>query len=579
MRKLRGVFAFAVAVLLAGCAAQNGPSPAPFAQSTRSDHRAMQPATEAPVQLTFDWSRKRGKPHTIVPTALSASVLIQSPGFASGSFQVVVNRPRASVTVDVPVGAATFTVTMFDGYNGDGTKLSRGSLTTNVVGGKVNKLKFVLDGFVATVTLALANPTPAAGKAATIRIVVSAFDADGNLIVGPGGYDNPVHLTLSAFDPAPASSSSSSSSALPASVVPEVLNGPHARAAIVYTGGTLFSAKLTATGTGVTKKSIFFVPVPTIYEASLKTPGAEAQWIAPGYDGRMWFTEYPGNAVGAITSAGVETDYPIPTSAAGPNGIAAGANGDVWFTEFSASKIGSITTGGTIAEFATKLASDGPMLITDGGDGNVWYTGFTGNDIGFQSETVPANLGDILSPTGGSGPFGIAANVIPGSGSYSGNKVYFTENTSSRYGAVWQATASSKEALKDGDAALTVGANVKQIVVDASRSIAWVAESGASGIRKGSTKKGCGVFLCLTTFYATPTANAGPTGAAIDLDGNLWFTEANVDKIGEVNLASGVVTEYPMPSAGDGLQGIAMALDGSLWITETKTGRLARLVY
>jgi virginiamycin B lyase len=224
------------------------------------------------------------------------------------------------------------------------------------------------------------------------------------------------------------------------------------------------------------------------------------------------------------------------------------------------------------------LASDGPELITDGGDGNVWYTGNTGNDIGYQSETT-ATSGDVPVPTASSKPFGIAANVVPSSGSYSGNKVYFTENAVSRYGTVWVSTTSSSTSYRDADAVLAAGAKPAQVVVDSIRGNVWFAQPGKSGVQKAASKRGCSLFVCLGDFYATPTANAGPTGLAVDLDGNLWFTETNVDKVGELNLITGVITEYKMPSTGDGLQGIAMAPDGSMWITESKTGRLARLVY
>jgi hypothetical protein len=45
----------------------------------------------------------------------------------------------------------------------------------------------------------------------------------------------------------------------------------------------------------------------------------------------------------ASASAQIITEYPIPTTASGPNGIVAGPDGALWFTEHQGNKIGRIT--------------------------------------------------------------------------------------------------------------------------------------------------------------------------------------------------------------------------------------------
>ena len=54
----------------------------------------------------------------------------------------------------------------------------------------------------------------------------------------------------------------------------------------------------------------------------------------PGPDGNLWFTERGSNNIGRITTAGVVTEFPIPTANSYPSGIAAGPDGNLWFTEF-----------------------------------------------------------------------------------------------------------------------------------------------------------------------------------------------------------------------------------------------------
>jgi hypothetical protein len=64
--------------------------------------------------------------------------------------------------------------------------------------------------------------------------------------------------------------------------------------------------------------------------------------------------------------------------------------------------------------------------------------------------------------------------------------------------------------------------------------------------------------------FATPTANAGPFGIAAGPDGNLWFTEFQAAKIGEINPATHAITEFAVPY---GPNGICAGPDGNLWFT------------
>src|SRR5450432_2942119 len=80
------------------------------------------------------------------------------------------------------------------------------------------------------------------------------------------------------------------------------------------------------------------------------------------------------------------------------------------------------------------------------------------------------------------------------------------------------------------------------------------------------------------TFHEYPllTAGAGPTVITSGLDGNLWFSELNGNKIGRVTIA-GVFTDFPVPTAGSGPNGIAMGPDGNLWFTEINAGQIGQI--
>jgi hypothetical protein len=103
--------------------------------------------------------------------------------------------------------------------------------------------------------------------------------------------------------------------------------------------------------------------------------------ITTGPDGALWFTENGGNKIARITTAGVITEFPIPTADSNPTGITAGPDGALWFAEASADKIGRITTEGVITEFPITAGSF-PTDITTGPDGALWFPEYHAGQIG-----------------------------------------------------------------------------------------------------------------------------------------------------------------------------------------------------
>src|SRR5216683_1046064 len=82
-----------------------------------------------------------------------------------------------------------------------------------------------------------------------------------------------------------------------------------------------------------------------------------------------------GAAAGIVKQALAQnvTEFPVPTASSNPNGITAGPDGALWFTEFNGNKIGRITTAGGITnEFKIPTANSGPVGIVAGPDGALW---------------------------------------------------------------------------------------------------------------------------------------------------------------------------------------------------------------
>ena len=96
----------------------------------------------------------------------------------------------------------------------------------------------------------------------------------------------------------------------------------------------------------------------------------------------------------------------------------------------------------------------------------------------------------------------------------------------------------------------------------------WFAE--AQGDRIGRiTPSGA-----VTEFTAGITAGSHPKGITPGPDGNLWFTESNGLRIGQITTA-GVVTEFSTGISGSTTD-ITTGSDGNLWFTEA-AGRIGRI--
>lgn len=79
-----------------------------------------------------------------------------------------------------------------------------------------------------------------------------------------------------------------------------------------------------------------------VHVYTIPTPDSQPWGIVGGRDGALWFTEWGGNKIGRVTTAGAFTEYALPTPAAKPQGIARNRDGSIWFVESAANRIGRI---------------------------------------------------------------------------------------------------------------------------------------------------------------------------------------------------------------------------------------------
>ena len=98
--------------------------------------------------------------------------------------------------------------------------------------------------------------------------------------------------------------------------------------------------------------------------------------IAVGPDGNVWFVagSFFGDdhgQLGRVSPNGAITNFPLPTSTAGPQDIVS-SRGFLWFTEAVANQLGKATTGGAISEFGLP-GKPGPTSIVSAISGRTMW--------------------------------------------------------------------------------------------------------------------------------------------------------------------------------------------------------------
>lgn len=103
-----------------------------------------------------------------------------------------------------------------------------------------------------------------------------------------------------------------------------------------------------------------------------------------GLDGALWFTGKLTNTVGRVDPETFAVrHYALPTLGAVPIYLAAAPDGTMWCTELTSSKIARIPAGGgTPVETAIPTANSRPIAIIAGPDGRMWFSEEAGGRIG-----------------------------------------------------------------------------------------------------------------------------------------------------------------------------------------------------
>jgi streptogramin lyase len=211
-----------------------------------------------------------------------------------------------------------------------------------------------------------------------------------------------------------------------------------------------------------------------------------------------------------------------------------------------------------ITEYPVPTAASGPSDMTLGADGNVWFVEATSANVSkISTAGVVTEFFDYSVNNGiTSGPDGNLWCTTSGDpfGDPRFNPQIFATNT-------------------DG-----VGVNGAGLLNSSSRPLAitagpdgnlWFTDVNVNNIGKVTLNREI-------TEYPIPSTNVA-TNITSGPDGNLWFTEGAGNKIGKISVAGVVLDEFSIPTAGSAPGGIAVGADGNLWFTENFAPNIGKI--
>ena len=318
---------------------------------------------------------------------------------------------------------------------------------------------------------------------------------------------------------------------------------------------------------------------------------AKPDTMALGHDGAMWFSEFGIDRIGRVSSNGSITEYPTSgaglTAGAEPSGIVAGPNGDIWFTEYGTARLGAIdpTTGKLVGEYPVPAgASSNPQGIVVGPDGALWFTERGADQIGRLDPTMAQNgtsngFSEFAIPSNGThisaqpvdlidGPNGTmwatllageVASIVPaGSGPD-------TTATITRFrlptaasgpeglvlgpdGDIWVAEYTARQLAQIVPSATAAGTSEGMTEYPAGAQPLWLSDAGDGALWFTDNTDHELVRFDISSHATTVFSSAqGVTGDATadaeDSSGDLWFTEFDADKVGEVAISNATTPE------------------------------------
>ena len=269
--------------------------------------------------------------------------------------------------------------------------------------------------------------------------------------------------------------------------------------------------------------------------------GAWPDYITPGPQHALWFSEFDTDRIGRITTDGKITEFPLPSDT-DIEGIVAGPDGNIWFTGPGSERIGKMTPSGVVQTFSITGSNPSPRGIAVGPDKNLWAVEFYDSYV--DRIMLDGKIRRFAIPGQAAYPWWIVAGPD--------GDLWFTESATDVIGRFNPKTLRFDKSLSVPTASSTPWG----IMVGPDKRI-WFTERNGNKL---------GVVVNGKIFEASiPDANSYPDTIVLGPDGDLWFTEMNDQAIGRIEPGTGRFdATIPLPQ-GEIPAGIAVGADRDIY--------------
>ena len=527
-------FALALFALATACSSPSSPSTPPT-QNRQANTAAVS------FRIVVPKATQARKAAYVSPSTAFVTVTDNAVPAYAISFNC--SNGTCSGQLNVPVGANTFTFLLHDLY---GKLLSSGSTTATILAGQVNTVSVTFNPVVVSIAMPTLNAPY--GQAQQISVAPKALDADGNVIVGPGTYEdsngNPVTVTAKVTDPLGGATLTKATS-----------TGPNDPMTLSYNGVRHDKVIIDSTNSaGIPATNGSFVAIGSASTYTYKGNGPPVMTVGP--DQALWLaTDASGGFdVIRVASDGTQTTYgvPGPSGPMGlpmsiePSGITTGPDGNLWVSGRLNGLVARVTPAG-VATLFTGNGLDETYNLSVGPDGNLW----TGNGISHNIARITTSGAittyTIAPATSSSAP------TTPASTAFGSNGLLYFLN----WGEIDQFNISTNAVTYS-----TIGNNIEATdLIEGSDGNIWFTAfvSGVASYVGSMTPSGT---ISTTKLPQGVNFSQLVNGA----DGSPWYLDPYyglrwVDKSGELG-------GFPVSFAtGGGVAAVCVGADGSFWVS------------
>ena len=262
----------------------------------------------------------------------------------------------------------------------------------------------------------------------------------------------------------------------------------------------------------------------------------------------------------ALSDGNFIANFNEPSGFSSPLFVALDGGGNVWFTEPTTDALGEYNLQNNSWHQWYLKQGSAPYDLTIDSNGNIWFTEFNSNEIGFI-DPITNKVVENPIPTPASNPYGITIDPH--------GTIWFAENAAG-IGQIGSFVPTTSGAIKIAEHAVSVQ-RPHMITSDRVGNI-WFTGGFGGDIGEFQPRSANSVNYVVDQGTCPSASNCPGThisGIAIDSQNNVWFTDANSQRLGYLLPTTGKVVAQSLQNRNaHPYDGLVVDSSDRVWFTE-----------